>query len=131
MTDGVGATFDDGCSVTPTQTQGRRTPSRLRRRWRLRRLLLLSIVGSGDVDDKRKEDDGQLLYSLAILACPVGMVLMMFIMMRRGRKSEPSQPLVGTSANDAKLARLRAEADQLHAERADAEGSGDRDHSPT
>lgn len=51
------------------------------------------------------------LYALALLACPVGMGLMMWFMMR-GSKSSPAQekPL-----DDAELVKLRAEVDQLRA----------------
>ncbi len=54
-----------------------------------------------------------IFYSLAILACPLGMGLMMWFMMR-GNK-EPTS--TGASAPDAgaELARLRAEIDQLQA----------------
>lgn len=61
----------------------------------------------------------QLLYSAAILVCPLGMGLMMWMMMRGGKdKNAPAetasqpQPL---SATDAEVARLRAEVDQLRA----------------
>lgn len=64
----------------------------------------------------------QVLFSLALLACPVGMGLMMWFMMR-GKKSgdEQQAPLLGSSANDAELAKLRAEMDQLRASQRDAE----------
>jgi hypothetical protein len=54
-----------------------------------------------------------IFYSLAILACPLGMGLMMWFMMR-GNK-EPTS--TGSSVPDAgaELARLRAEIDQLQA----------------
>lgn len=53
-------------------------------------------------------------YSLALLACPVGMGLMMWLMMR-GNKSE-GQPQQGApSGTDAEIAALRAELDQLRA----------------
>lgn len=60
------------------------------------------------------------LYSLAILACPVGMGLMMWMMMRSGKK-QPSQPQEGTgpSQTDVELTRLRAELDQLRSEARD------------
>jgi len=54
-------------------------------------------------------------YALAVLACPVGMGLMMWFMMRAGRQSHPSAP-ADSSAGDAELAVLRAEVDQLRAE---------------
>ncbi|NYI77064.1 hypothetical protein [Nocardioides panzhihuensis] len=57
----------------------------------------------------------QLLYSVAILACPVGMGLMMFFTMRRSGGHKPAQP-----ANAQELASLRAELDQLKAAQSDA-----------
>jgi hypothetical protein len=53
----------------------------------------------------------QLLYGVAVLACPVGMGLVMWIMMR-GQRKNPG----GTS--DEQVAQLRAEVEQLKAERA-------------
>ncbi len=62
------------------------------------------------------------LYALALLACPVGMGVMMWLMMRGGKHSAPpAQPHV----HDAALVALRAEVDQLRAEqrnRDDARG---------
>ncbi len=57
----------------------------------------------------------QLLYPLALLACPVGMGLMMWMMMRGGKSTDtaPQDP-ARTSADE--LTRLRAEVDQLRAE---------------
>ena len=52
----------------------------------------------------------ELLYPLALLACPVGMGLMMFFMMR-GNKNETPRP----STQSDELTRLRAEVDQLRA----------------
>lgn len=52
----------------------------------------------------------QLLYSLPLLACPVGMGLMMYFMMR-GNKDDTPRP--STQADE--LTRLRAEVDQLRA----------------
>ena len=52
----------------------------------------------------------ELFYSLAILACPVGMGLMMWFMMR-GMNTVPA----AASAQDAELAQMRAEIDQLRA----------------
>lgn len=54
-------------------------------------------------------------YTLAVLACPVGMGLMMFVMMR-GRDKNPAgqaQP-----ADRAEIEGLRAEIDALKAQRA-------------
>ena len=67
----------------------------------------------------------QLLRYLPILACPIGMGLMMWMMMPRGR-SEPAQPpLHGspamTPAQEAELTALRAELDQLRAEDRDSD----------
>lgn len=62
-----------------------------------------------------------LLYTLALLACPVGMGAMMWFMMR-GHKHDSNSP---DSASPDEVARLRAEVDQLRAEqKADAELSG-------
>lgn len=57
-------------------------------------------------------------YALALLACPVGMGLMMWMMMRGGNQSTPA-PSVQPPAADAELAALRAELDQLRAEQRD------------
>lgn len=54
------------------------------------------------------------LLTLAVLACPVGMGAMMWMMMRGGGKSDAKQP---HSGNDAELSRLRAEVEQMKAER--------------
>ncbi|EGD42844.1 hypothetical protein ACFVJS_10585 [Nocardioides sp. NPDC057772] len=62
----------------------------------------------------------QLLYSVAILACPVGMGLMMFFMMRRSGGHTSAPP-----ANEQELARLRAELDQLKAAQRDAAARSD------
>jgi hypothetical protein len=59
------------------------------------------------------------LQSLALLACPVGMGVMMWLMLRgHGQQHE------GTSAQDAEIAALHAELDQLRA--AQREQAGDR-----
>lgn len=50
----------------------------------------------------------EIFYSLALLACPVGMGAMMWFMMRGG-KQQPATP----TTEDAELARMRAEIDQL------------------
>ncbi len=55
----------------------------------------------------------QALYGLALLACPVGMGLMMWMMMRGGSKSQP------TTVSEFEVARLRAEVDQLQAAQRD------------
>lgn len=59
----------------------------------------------------------QLLYTLALLACPVGMGAMMW-MMNRKPKAAPDE----TAAKQAELAGLRAEVDRLHGERAGTSG---------
>ena len=62
----------------------------------------------------------QLLYSLPLLACPVGMGLMMYFMMR-GNK-QPSAP----QTPPGELTRLRAEVDQLRAAQRDAGWASDK-----
>ena len=52
----------------------------------------------------------EVFYSLAILACPVGMGLMMWFMMRGMNKTSAIAP-----TRDAELTRMRAEIDQLRA----------------
>ena len=60
------------------------------------------------------------LYALAALACPVGMGLMMWMMMRAGRQTGHLPPAQRTPAEtDAELAGLRAELDELRAETRD------------
>lgn len=51
------------------------------------------------------------LYALAFLACPLGMGLMMWMMMR-GNKQQPADD---TTARQGELARMQAEIDQLRA----------------
>jgi hypothetical protein len=53
------------------------------------------------------------LYLLALLACPVAMGLLMWIMMRGKQQQAPT----ATDSSHSELARLRAEVDQLRAER--------------
>jgi hypothetical protein len=69
----------------------------------------------------------ELLYSLPLLACPVGMGLMMWFMMRG--KKEP-QPRTGApspdAGTDAQIASLRAELDQLRAGQRDVAAPADR-----
>jgi len=57
------------------------------------------------------------LYTLPLLACPIGMGLMMFFMMR-GNKQEPPSP---SRSNADEMTRLRAEVDQLRAAQRDRE----------
>ena len=52
----------------------------------------------------------ELFYSLAILACPVGMGLMMWFMMRGTDKAPAAAP-----AQEAELVQMRAEIEQLRA----------------
>lgn len=58
----------------------------------------------------------ELLYTLALLACPVGMGAMMWMMMRK-----PQAPADAT-AKQAELAGLRAEVDRLRGDRAGSDG---------
>lgn len=62
------------------------------------------------------------LYALALLACPVGMGLMMWLMMR-GSKSSPAQE---TPLDEAEMVKLRAEVDQLRAAQGDASADPSR-----
>ncbi len=56
-------------------------------------------------------------YTLALLACPVAMGLMMFMMMMRGQnKGSADQP--GGSADRGEVEALRAEIEALNADRA-------------
>lgn len=59
----------------------------------------------------------QLFYAVALLACPVGMGLMMFFMMRR-----PSETTAPNSASPGELTRLRAEVDHLKTAQRDRSG---------
>lgn len=56
------------------------------------------------------------IYAMALLACPAGMGLMMWFMMRGGNQSAGAAPAV---SSDAELASLRAALDQLRAEQRD------------
>ena len=60
----------------------------------------------------------EVLFSLALLACTVGMGLMMWFMMRGRKDAPPSSPPPATA--DAEVVRLRSEVDQLHAAQRDA-----------
>jgi hypothetical protein len=72
-------------------------------------------------------------YALAVLACPVGMGVMMWLMMRGGRHNQqteqPPMPMGSsfdqTMDRETELARMRAEIDQLRAAQAE------RDNSPS
>ena len=57
---------------------------------------------------------GSPLYGLVILACPIGMGLMMWLMMR-GRKSGAVETSPADSRDVTELAQLRAEVDRLKA----------------
>jgi len=64
----------------------------------------------------------QSLYALAFLACPVGMGLMMWMMMR-GNKSQPATDKTSTH-KEAELVRMQAEIDQLRAANWDRDAAG-------
>ncbi|MDQ2706461.1 MAG: hypothetical protein M3Z25_01970 [Actinomycetota bacterium] len=69
----------------------------------------------------------QLFYGLAALACPVGMGLMMWMMMRsqRGETGSGASPAAGGGEDRAgQIDALRAEIDQLKAERAGRPSGG-------
>jgi len=62
-----------------------------------------------------------LLLEVAVLACPVGMVLMMWIMMRgQGKDTAASQD----HGSQQEVQALRAEIEQLKAQRADDRTAG-------
>ncbi len=70
------------------------------------------------------------LYTLALLACPVGMGVMMWMMMRgknsqpaeeSGKKSQPAEE--STAHKQAELVRMQAEIDQLRAADRDRKGA--------
>ncbi len=72
---------------------------------------------------------GQLLSYLPFLACPIGMGLMMWMMMRGGRHgqqpSSAAEPEAMAPAHQAELAQLRAELDQWrNADRTHSSGIG-------
>ncbi len=62
----------------------------------------------------------QIFFSLAVLACPVGMGLMMWFMMRGNKQSPPTAPTATDDPSTADLVRLRAEIDQLEAAQREA-----------
>ena len=65
------------------------------------------------------------LYLLALLACPVGMGLMMWMMMRMQGPAGTAAPQSAAETavgKQAEVVKLRAEIDQLRAERADHRG---------
>lgn len=57
---------------------------------------------------------------LALLACPIGMGVMMWLMMRGRDKSTPS----GAAAKQAELTALQAQIDQLQAQQRDSHQAG-------
>ncbi len=59
-----------------------------------------------------------LLLGLAVLACPVGMGLMMWMMMR-GSRSASGTTEATNSGGEQQLGQLRAEIEQLKADRAE------------
>jgi hypothetical protein len=65
----------------------------------------------------------QIFYSLAVLACPVGMGLMMWFMMRGTKQSTPPAPTPQDDPTGAELARLRAEIDQLQSAQREAKSA--------
>lgn len=67
----------------------------------------------------------QIFFSLALLACPLGMGTMMWLMMRSNKK--PSGDAVPTEASAAELAQLRADLDRLRAGQTLAHDSGAAD----
>ena len=56
------------------------------------------------------------LYTLGVLACPIAMGLMMFLMMRGHNKGLADQ---APAADGSEVARLRAEIEAIKAERAE------------
>ena len=73
-------------------------------------------------------DVQSVLLSLAVLACPVGMGLMMWMMMRGQRRPDPSatSPAVDVGDDTPQLRELRAEIEQLKADRAARPAPGQR-----
>ena len=55
----------------------------------------------------------QIFSGLAVLACPLGMGALMWVMMRSNKK--PSDIAAAPEASEAELARLRADLDALRA----------------
>lgn len=63
-----------------------------------------------------------LLYGVAVLACPVGMGVMMWMMMR-GQRGDAGGD-AGSPVGQDQVAELRAEIDQLKADRAQQRTTG-------
>ncbi|MEU0042874.1 MULTISPECIES: hypothetical protein [Streptomyces] len=67
--------------------------------------------------------------ALILLACPVGMCLMMWLMGRYSRQNQPKDRTAastGLDAKEAEAARLRAEIDQLKAAQREPHEPGGR-----
>jgi hypothetical protein len=72
------------------------------------------------------------LYTVALLACPVGMGTMMWFMMRGGaQRGSGGRPGAHDAARDAELVQLRAEVDQLRAAQRDTETGPEPDRRPS
>jgi flagellar basal body rod protein FlgF len=63
----------------------------------------------------------EVLYTLALLACPVGMGLMMWLMMRGKKSDHDGMAPSSNSGANVELTKLRAEVDQLRASQRDSE----------
>ncbi len=61
----------------------------------------------------------EIFYAAALLACPVGMGVMMWFMMRGMKSQPPEQDQPKHTSADAELTQLRAEMDQLRAAQRD------------
>jgi hypothetical protein len=85
-------------------------------------------LASGRRHVERVFDVQSVLLSLAVLACPVGMGLMMWMMMRGQRRDDPSavSPVVDVGDDTPQLQELRAEIEQLKADRAARPVTGQR-----
>ena len=64
-----------------------------------------------------------LLLTLAVLACPVGMGLMMVLMMRGGRRNSNGGQTTTVSGTEREVAELRSEVERLKADRAQRQGN--------
>lgn len=72
----------------------------------------------------------ELLYPLALLACPLGMGAMMWMMMRGSKQDSSAQP-TGTGNGADELTRLRAEVDQLRSAQRDGGNQTPAAYRPT